>query len=320
MKAARMVGYKSLDFIDLPIPQPDDGEVLIKMERLSICGSDLRIYDRAHPEENYPLGIGAPCHECLGEVVESKTDKLSVGDRVIVLPSKTGGLIEYVSESPDRCIKVPNIGDPSQWIMAQPVGTVIYALQQADSVLGKRVAVLSQGAIGLAFAQLMAQAGARQVIVTDILDNRLDVARKIGATHTINAAKEDVLSAITDITNGEMIDIAVEACGRPETCNQVFQILKMQGQAILFGMTHVDDVFPFDYNAMYMRIPRIIVTNSARAGENIRAIGECVDIMSQGRLDLSHLVTHKLDFKEVQTAYEIYSEKSDNSIKVVMEV
>ena len=100
----------------------------------------------------------------------------------------------------------------------------------------------------------------------------------------------------------------------------MFQILKMQGQAILFGMTHVEDVFPFDYHAMYMRLPRIIVTNSARAGENIRSIGECVDIMAQGRLDLSHLVTHRMGFNEVQAAYDTYSEKKDNSIKVVMEV
>ena len=319
MKAARLVGYKTFEFVDVERPEAVEGQVLIKIQRMSVCGSDLRTYDRAHPEESYPFRVGAPCHECVGEVVESFTNELSVGDRVIVLPTATGGLVEYVAESPARCIKLPSDGDLSVWTMAQPVGTVMYALQQADSVLGKRVAILSQGGIGLAFAQLMAQAGARQVIVTDLLDYRLEAAKKVGATHTINAEREDVLAAVTEMTGGEMVDMAVEACGRPETCNQVFQVLRMRGQAILFGMTHDEDVFPFDYNAMYMRLPRIIVTNSARAGENVRAIRECVDIMAQGRLDLSHLVSHRMKFDDVQTAYDMYSEKKDHSIKVVME-
>jgi L-iditol 2-dehydrogenase len=320
MKAAQLTGYKKFEFVEVDRPSPKEGQVLIKTERVSICGSDLRTYDRAHPEESYPFKIGAPCHESLGEVVESRSSELSVGDKVIVLPTETGGLIEYIAESPDRCIKIPGDGDLSVWMMAQPVGTVMYAIQQADSVLGKRVAILSQGAIGLAFAQLIARAGARQVIVTDILDYRLEAAKKAGATHTINAEREDVVAAVTEITEGAMVDIAIEACGRPETCNQVFQVIRQKGQAILFGMTHDEDIFPFDYNSMYLKIPRIIVTNSARAGENVRAIRECVDVISQGRLDLSHLVTHRMKFDDVQAAYDMYSEKRDNSIKVVMEL
>jgi len=320
MKGVRLTGHRLLEFVDADMPVAADGEVLIKMNRLSICGSDLRTYDRVHPEEMYPLGLGVPCHECLGEVVESRSDGLAVGDKVIVIPTKTGGLVEYVADAPDRCIKLPKGGDLSVWMMAQPVGTVMYAIQQIGSVLGKRIAILSQGPIGLAFTQLLAAAGAREVIVTDLLDYRLDVAKKIGATHTINPNKSDVIDSIREITNGEMVDIAIEACGRPETSHEVFQALRLQGTAVLFGMTHVDDVFPFDYHAMYLKIPKIIVTNSARAGANIKAITECVDLMDQGRLDLSYLVTHRLPFADVQLAYDTYSEKRDQSLKTVMQL
>ena len=76
----------------------------------------------------------------------------------------------------------------------------------------------------------------------------------------------------------------------------------------------------FYYNAMYLKVTRINVTNSARAGENIRSIAECVDLVGTGRLDLSHLVTHRMQFDDVQKAYDTYSEKQDNSLKVVMEM
>ena len=319
MRGIQLTGYKNLEFVETDMPIPREGEVLIKMSRASICGSDLRTYDRVHGEEMYPFGLGAPCHECLGEVVESYSESLSPGDKVIVLPRKTGGLMEYVAESSSRCIKLPGDGDLSVWMMAQPVGTVMYALQRVGSVLGKRVAVLSQGPIGLAFTQLLVAAGAAQVIVTDILDYRLEAAKKLGATHWINPEQDDVVKTIEEITKGQMVDIAIEACGRPETCNQVFGAIRLQGTAVLFGMTHDEDIFPFDYNAMYLKIPTILVTNSARADANIQAISECVELMEQGRLDLSHLVTHRLPIEQVQDAYDIYSEKRDYSLKTVME-
>ena len=111
MKAAQLTGYKKFEFVDVERPSAKEGQVLIKTERVSICGSDLRTYDRAHPEESYPFKIGAPCHEALGEVVESLSPELSVGDKVIVIPTETGGLVEYIAESPDRCIKIPGDGD-----------------------------------------------------------------------------------------------------------------------------------------------------------------------------------------------------------------
>ena len=321
MKGFRLTGPKILDLVDVEVPRPIEGEVLIKMERVSVCGSDLRTYDYVHPEEMYPLGLGAPCHECLGEVVESLSDELSPGDRVIVIPTptKSGGLVEYVAESASRCIKLPKDGDLSVWMMAQPVGTVMYALQQVGSVLGKRVAVLGQGPIGLAFTQLLAAAGATQVIVTDLLDYRLEVAKKIGATDVINPERASVIEAVEEITKGSMVDVAVEACGRPETANGVFPILRLQGTAVLFGMAHSEDTFLFDYHAMYMRVPKIIVTNSARVGANVQAISECVSLMEQERLDLSYLVTHRLPFENAQLAYDTYSEKRDESLKTVME-
>jgi threonine dehydrogenase-like Zn-dependent dehydrogenase len=318
LKAARLVGPRQFEFEDSAMPSPNEGEVLVKMEYFSVCGSDLRMYDRVFPEEDYPLRLGAPCHENVGIVQESRDDRFKPGQRVIALQS--GGLLEYAAVPARNAVPVPDAGgiDPAKWVLCQPVGTVLYAAQQIGTILGKRVVILGQGPIGLSFTDFVARGGARQVIVADLLDYRLDVARSLGATHTINASREDVIEAVQEITGGELADVAIEACGRPETSHQVFEAMRMQGTAIIFGIAHDEDVFEFDWNAMTSKLPRTIVTNSARSGDMPDTVSATVDLVDQGRLSLDHLLTHRMGWEDVGKAYETYSAKLENSLKVVM--
>jgi len=316
MKAARLVGPRQFQFEDVPPPAPKPGELLVRMEYFSVCGSDLRTYDRVLPEEDYPLRPGAPCHECVGVVEESLDDGVHPGQRVIAL--QAGGLLEYAAVPASRAVPVPDNGDPALWVLCQPVGTVLHSVRQMGSILGRRAVILGQGPIGLSFTDFVVRGGARQVIVADLLDYRLDMARKLGATHTINAARQDVSEAVREITGGRLADIAVEAAGRPETCNQVFEVLRQRGTAIIFGIAHDEDVFPFNWTAMHEKLPTMIVTNSARSGDMPEAVEATVDLVSQGRLSLGHLLTHRLSWQDVGKAYEMYSGKQDGSLKVVM--
>jgi threonine dehydrogenase-like Zn-dependent dehydrogenase len=203
-------------------------------------------------------------------------------------------------------------------VLCQPVGTVLYAAQQIGTILGKRVVILGQGPIGLSFTDFAARGGARQVIVADLHDYRLDVARSLGATHTLNPTRDNVIEAVQEITGGQLADVAIEACGRPETCHQVFEALRMQGTAVIFGISHDEDVFEFDWNAMTSKLPRMVVTNSARSGDMPDTVAATVDLVSQGRLSLDHLLTHRMGWEDVGRAYELYSGKLENSLKVVM--
>jgi threonine dehydrogenase-like Zn-dependent dehydrogenase len=316
MKAARLVGPRRFEFEDAPVPSLNPGEVLVRMEYFSVCGSDLRMYDRVFPEEEYPLRLGAPCHECVGIVEQSRADGLNPGQRVIAL--QAGGLLEYAAVPARNAVPVPDVGDPALWVLCQPVGTVLYSVQQIGTILGKRVVILGQGPIGLSFTDFIARGGARQVIVADLQDYRLDMARKLGATHTLNPTRDNVIEAIREITGGQMADVAVEAAGRPETAHEVFDALRLHGTAIIFGIAHDEDVFPFDWNAMTGKLPRMIVTNSARSGDMPDTVAATVDLVQQGRLSLQHLMTHRMGWQDVGKAYEIYSGKLDNSLKVVM--
>jgi L-iditol 2-dehydrogenase len=317
MKAARLVGPRQFVFEDVEMPSIKDGEALVKMEYFSVCGSDLRFYDRVLPEEQYPLNPGAPCHENVGTVVESRDANLKPGQRVIAL--QAGGLLEYAAVRSRNLVPVPDSDtDPALWVLCQPVGTVLYAVQEIGTILGKTVVIYGQGPIGLSFTDFIARGGARKVIAVDLLDYRLETSKKLGATHTINASRTNPVEAIQEITGGQMADIAVEAVGRPETCHRVFESLRMRGTAVIFGIAHDEDVFEFDWNAMTSRLPRIVVTNSARSGDMPDTVAACVDLVSQNRLSVNHLLTHQMDWQDAGKAYETYSTKADNSLKVVM--
>jgi 2-desacetyl-2-hydroxyethyl bacteriochlorophyllide A dehydrogenase len=317
MKAARLVGPRQFEILDVEKPSPKPGEVLVRIEYASICGSDLLTYDKVFPEEEYPLRTGLPCHETSGIVEESMDDSLKVGDRVVAL-TYTGGLLEYTTIAANRCIYVPPSIDARLAVLCQPIGTVVYAVQKLGSMLGKKVVILGQGPIGLGFTEFLTQGGAAQCIVTDVVDARLNMGKRFGATDVINAAKEDVIERVKALTNGELADVVVDACGLHETANQVFHCLKMKGTACIFGMPHGDPVFPFDWGSMYQKLPTIYVTNSARAGEVVDVVKTAVDLIAQGRIDPGKMITHDVPFSEVGRAYELFSRRTDGAVKPII--
>ena len=318
MKAAQLTAPQTFELKDVPVPEPQDGQVLIKLQRLSICGSDMRSY-RKVVEEEYPYDIGKPCHECAGVIEESRAEGYERGQRVIVLPTSSDGLSEYLAAPASRLIPLPDGGDLSQLVMCQPYGTVLYSCTRAGSVLGKTVVIQGQGAIGLSFTNLMARQGAAQVIAIDPLEYRLEASRQQGATQTINPAKDNVEEAVADLTGGNMADLVVEAAGTEETVNRCFDLVRRLGTIVLFGLPH-EDVISWDFYKMTRKQPLVIPTISATSVDPTWSIGETVKLMEQDRLDLSWMVTHTMAFDDLQKAYDMYDTRSDDIIKVVMAV
>ena len=323
MKAAQLVGPKLFEFVDVEMPTIKDGECLIKLERVSICGSDIRHgYGPRYAPEHYPLEVGRPCHECAGVVVQSRTEAFHEGQRVIVLPGAgMGGLTEYLASDPGRMIALPDHGDLTEWVMCQPSGTVLYSCQRMGSVLGKSVLIMGQGAIGLSFTMLTAMQGARQVIAVDLLDYRLQWSRDFGATHTINPGKENLADAVREITSGVGPDVTVEAAGYPATLDAVFRLVRQFGTVIVFGVQG-DDIVPVDTRLWLDKQPTIIPTTGARSGDPTTHIKNMVALKERGQVDPGRMVTHRLGFdvEDVNKAYQMYEQRLENVIKVVMSV
>ena len=323
MFAARIASPKKYEIEDIDVPVISDGQCLIKLERWSVCGSDIRhAYGPVHPEEEYPMRHGGACHECAGTIVESKSDKFQVGQRVIVLPGADGpgGLVEYYPGDEGRMALVPDHGDLGERILCQPSGTVLYSCQQMGTILGKDVVVMGQGSIGLSFTAIVARAGARRVIAVDPLDYRLEWGKKFGATHTINPDKDNVDEALAEITDGKLADIAVEASGFADGLTAAIRGATKHGKVIIFGIQAgpTGRMTEIDTSIFLKNAPTIIPTSGAGSGDPIGHIDRMIELKDRGWWDPGEMKTHEMKFDDVQEAYDQYEQYEDDVIKVVM--
>ena len=304
---------------EIPIPEPSDDEVLVKLTALSVCGTDMMAYRHPQAEESYPLGTGTPCHECAGTIIKSKLPNWPEGRRVIYLPAlNLNGGAEYVVAQPETLVALPDDGDMGDWLMCQPWGTVLYALEQIERVAGKKVAVLGQGCIGLLFTMSLKQLGARKVIAIDPNEHRLAMSRKLGANLAINTSRVAPIKVVQEVFGNQGADIVVEASGDSRALDQCVAMARMYGTLVLFGIPE-EKVVTFDYLAAISKQLRIIGTVSATCEAPARPIQEAVDRRAKGEVDLSWLITHRFGFNEAPTGYELYASRDDGLIKVILE-
>ena len=248
MKSARVIARRTIEFLDVPEPSDlQEGEVQIKLEALSICGSDIYLeYDAELPEEDYPFVPGAPMHECAGVVIDSRDPEYELGQRVIVIPRDVAGMQEQVVQTADRLIKLPDWGDLSEWVMCQHSGTALFSARQWGNPMGRRIAVLGQGGIGLTFTMIAEKQGAEQIVGIDLEEYRCKTSSDLGATHTINASNDDVVQASEEITKSQMFDVVVDASGDPAGLATAVDLVKEQGQIISFSLVD-PTVVTFDH-------------------------------------------------------------------------
>jgi len=320
MRAMQVTGSRRLEMVEAPRPSPAPGQVLIRLEALSVCGTDMTAYRHPQPEEAYPLAPGTPCHECAGTIVESRAPEWPEGQRVIHLPALSlDGGSEYVLGGSSSLVALPRDGDLDEWLMCQPWGTVLFSLERIGPVVGNRVVVLGQGCIGLLFTMTLRRMGAGQIITVDRIGHRLEASRRRGADLAVNSLEEDPVEAVNEATGGQGADLVVEASGDPAALVQGIQMARMYGTVMLFGIPEEKTV-PFDYFSAITKQLTFVGTVSATCEAPARPIRLAVDLKQQGTPDLSWLVTHRLPFAEAPRGYEMYAARSDQVLKVVLQM
>ena len=304
----------------MPVPEPEEGEVLVKLEALSVCGSDMMLYRHPQPEESYPLGPGTPCHECAGTIVQSRLAEWPEGRRVIYLPAlNLNGGAEYVVAQPETLVSLPDDGEIGEWLMCQPWGTVLYALERTGPVAGKNVAVLGQGCIGLLFTMTLKQMGARKVIGIDHHDDRLEMSKILGADLTINPLRTAPEKVVREVFGNEGADLVVEASGDAGALDQCVAMARMYGTVVLFGIPEAK-IVTFDYLTAISKQLTMIGTVSATCEAPAKPIQQAVDLRAKGEIDLSWLITHRFGLDDAPQGYELYANMTDGLIKLVFEI
>ncbi|MBT3941858.1 MAG: zinc-binding dehydrogenase [Chloroflexi bacterium] len=326
MKAYQLTGPQTLEEVTAPDPEPKDGQVLLKIEHVSICGSDTHLnFHPTLPEEQYPFAPGLPCHEIAGTIVESKNPNNPVGQRAIILPTfdqgvgmTNGGLAELIAS--EKVIPLPDYGDTSDWVMCQPAGTAIQASREWGTTDDKTFLVMGQGAIGLSTTAVAYRMGAQKVIGVDLDDYRLAKAAELGASLTLNADRDNLVEAVMDATDGQGVDVVVEATGDSNGINVAMELVRRQGTIVSFTLVAADDPTVLRHQEWMRKEIRILPTNAAGAIDPVAPIRDMVGLRDRGWWDPAELITHRVGWDDIPDAYEMYSDRSDGVIKVAIAI
>ena len=305
MRAAQLVAPRKWELLDLEKPEATDGHMLVRLERVAICGTDKPSFVGLSP--SYPLAPGNTGHEGLGIVESCPSGKYKEGERVLLWGFDRGLFQEYVlaRDGDEGCIRLPADGELDVILMSQLLGTVIHAFYKLGNIIGTKVVVLGQGPVGQLFNATLSNLGARQIIAVDPLAHRLDIARKMGATDTVDPTVGDLKETIAELTGGELADIVVEAVGREETFNQAAGLLRRNGSIIYFGVPNKDNhegLISLQFMKLFVNEVRIITTVGPSPQKDYSL---ALDWIMQERLNVRPILTHLLPLEEIQRGVEM---------------
>jgi threonine 3-dehydrogenase len=317
MLAGQITGSRCLEMLEIPIPEIENGEMLVQLHVGSICGSDLPyfLFDTSHPAltgASAPLPPTLSLHELFGVVTQSRNEQFSEGDRVLALPTiQHRGLAEYFVSSDDRAVLLPN-GHVNHLVVSQPLGTVVHAWQKLPQGLETAV-VLGQGPIGQLFTALLRQKGVGRVIAVDLLPERLELSTRMGATHTVSGNAAEVAAAIETITEGKLVDLAVEAIGKEDTLNLAAKLVRRNGTLLAFGLPHKYN-YDFAFHDFFWNEGQLICS----LGPTVADFRAAVDLISNGVIDVTPLVTHTFPLSRAQEAFTLFADRADGVLKVLL--
>ncbi|MFV1964148.1 MAG: zinc-binding dehydrogenase [Pirellulaceae bacterium] len=306
---------------DAPEPEPNEGEVLVKCSHIALCGTNMGPYtgDGMWAEVEWPPPAGWLGHENIGTIVESRAEGWEPGTLVLAHPEDYNGFTELIVSQAGGLARLPSdVSDVGALVVAQPLATVLRALVRTGPVIKQRCAVLGQGPMGLIFTHLLGRMGADQVIGIDKVPWRLEWAKRFGATHVVDASKEDVVETVKELTGGEMVDFCVEAVGKPDALTTSAHLPRRQGRLFVFGVPHhKTQEFPWFHTVA--NETEIITSMGPECMEYFQT---AVDMIVQGRTDLVDMVTPRMPWERAAEAFAMYADpaSAEGSLKLTLEL
>jgi L-iditol 2-dehydrogenase len=327
MKAGRWVDVGRVVCEEVPRPSPADGEILVRTTYTSICGSDLHSVYGGPPPPAVPAGW--PGHESVGEVVESRCPGFEPGDRVLTVPHFVDGrcMAEYQALPGSFCIRLSDKAPLSHLLMAQQLGTVIYALRRHQlDLIGQDVAVIGQGSAGAFFTFLLKRAGARSVLVTDKSPARLAYSRHLGADLTVLAGGPDAdadgagfRSAVLEATGGRGAGLVVEAVGSRETFPLSVELAADSATVLWFGLPEGTGAYPFSFPEFFVRRLTAYAISGTQGEPGLESFRYAVQLIADGAIDVAPLLSHMLPIDRVEEAFHMAHDRTDGALKVSIE-
>ncbi|WP_440895118.1 NAD(P)-dependent alcohol dehydrogenase [Amphibacillus sp. Q70] len=328
---------------DTEVPTPKVNEVLIKVAYVGICGSDVHGFQHGPyippKDPNQTIGLG---HEISGVVerVGEEVTKFKKGDRVCIepgipcykcefcleghynvcpdvdfmatQPNYKGALTNYLTHPEDMTFHLPDQMSLVEGALVEPAAVGVHAVEMAGDLLGKKVAILGSGCIGLMAIQAARLKGAAEIVVIDVLQNRLEMAEKLGATATFDGRDESLVEKIKEVVSEYGADVVFETAGAIATAKMALQIVKRRGKIMIAG------TIPGDTPVDFLKINREVSIQTVFRYAN--DYPKTISMIAKGGFDVEGMADKYFDYEDTQEAFEFSVNHKQDLIKGVIRV
>ncbi len=339
MRVAIYYSNQDVRVEEMPVPGIAPGELLLRVEASGICGSDVMEWYRL---TRAPLVLG---HEVAGEVVQvgEGVERFQEGDRLVVthhVPCNAchycltghhtvcdtlrqthfdpGGFSEYLrvpAINVDRgAFRLPDGVSFEEAAFAEPLACVLRGQQRANVQPGQCVIVLGSGLAGLLHINLARTLGAGRILATDVVDYRLEAARRFGADVTISA-KDDVPVRLREVNDGRLADLVIVCTGAPPALNQALQSVERGGTVLFFAPTEPGVTVTVSVNDVFFQNDATLTTTYAAAPANLAS---ALELIGAGSVRVGEMITHRLGLAETGLGFKLTAE-AQSSLKVIVD-
>ena len=326
-------------FQEVPVPEAGDGQVLIKIRKIGICGSDIHVYHGKHPYTSYPVTQG---HEVSGEIAAlgRNVKNFAPGQKVTIEPQvfcgrchpcrhgkynlcenlkvmgfqTTGAAGEYFAVDASKVVPLPDELGFEEGAMIEPLAVTVHAAKQFPDLKGAKAVVLGCGPIGILLCQSLKALGAASVMATDISDIRLELAKELGADYTVNTMRKDFGEALSEAFGSDKADVIFDCAGNNITMNQAIQNARKGSTIILVAVF----AGPATVDLAKLNDSELDLNTSMmyRHEDYVDAIR----LVQEGKIRLKPLQSAQFAFAEFQKAYEYIDSHRESTMKVLIDV
>ncbi|MBR0086706.1 MAG: alcohol dehydrogenase catalytic domain-containing protein [Lachnospiraceae bacterium] len=339
MRQQVMTKPGEIEFREIPVPEPGPDQVLVKIKRIGVCGSDIHVYHGTHPYTGYPVTQG---HEVSGQIVSlgEYVKDLSVGQKVTIEPQvfcgrcypclhgkynlceklkvmgfqTTGTASEYFAVDASKVTVLPDEMTYNDGAMIEPLAVTVHAAKRFPDLKGAKCAVLGCGPIGILLIQSLKALGAKAVFATDISDGRLALAKELGADYIVNTAKEDFAEKFLEAFGPDKADVIYDCAGSDITMDQAIQNARKGSTIILvsvFGKRASVDLAKLNDSELDLNTSMMY-----RHEDYVDAIR----LVNEGKIQLKPLQTAHFAFEDYLEAYKYIDANREATMKVLIDV